>query len=72
MVIRKDVAIVSIRGLVSEFSSGEFRPVSAKVSQPYSGSVEADGVQALIEASREAINELSSQLTSAIALTVQD
>ena len=66
LVIQEDEAVVVLNGLVSEFSTGTFKPVSATVRKSYVGSAESAGVAALIDASREAINELGKQVSAAI------
>lgn len=71
MVIQDNEAVVVLSGLVSEFKTGTFKPVAATVRKPYSGSAESAGVSALIDASREALNELGNQVSAAVSATAE-
>lgn len=66
LVIRSDEAVVSLRGLVSEFSTGHFTPISVSLTKPYSGKADEAGVSALIAVTREAIGQFGTELVEAV------
>ena len=62
LVIRDDEAVVSLRGLISQFRSGEVRSFEVTVRESYIGSPGVEGVKALIKGAREAVDGIAVQL----------
>tara|TARA_Y100000052_G_scaffold27554_1_gene36225 strand:- start:7539 stop:8156 length:618 start_codon:yes stop_codon:yes gene_type:complete len=69
LVLRSDEAVVSLRGVVSHFRTGQLAPFSVTVRETYSGKAGEAGVPALIEATREAVDELAENLPKLMTLS---
>ena len=69
LVLKSDEAIVSLRGVVSHFKSGQIKPFDVTVREAYVGKTGEAGVPALITATRQAVDQLARQLPDLMVLS---